>query len=259
MDKNPTDFWNPSQYEKFKSQRSQPFWDLVNLLQPATKAEVIDIGCGTGELTLKLHEKLKAKSTLGIDSSESMLKQAKAFANKELTFSNTKIEDFVYKTKNQYDIVFSNAALQWVVDHETLITNLLTKVKPGGQVAIQMPFNHDHPSHRIAAQMAARYGIKPKSLNVLPIDRYAELLYKSGFKEQNCFLKVYAHPMPSGRDVIEWTKGTLLTAYQTQLSPQDFSQFLNEYSEDLLATIGEGEYFYAFKRLLLWARRGQNT
>lgn len=80
------DSWNPQQYDKFKAERSQPFYDLMALLQPIPQAKIVDLGCGTGELTAELHRKMQAKSTLGLDSSEGMLTKASAFKTLGLTF-----------------------------------------------------------------------------------------------------------------------------------------------------------------------------
>ena len=107
----PMDNWDPGQYEKFKDQRAKPFWDLLSLLKPVRSAKVVDLGCGTGELTKSLHEKLEAKSTLGIDSSAKMLSQTRAFAGVGLAFEKRAIEDV---TAGDFDVVFSNAALQWL-------------------------------------------------------------------------------------------------------------------------------------------------
>ncbi|MFN7729331.1 MAG: methyltransferase domain-containing protein [Bdellovibrio sp.] len=70
------DGWNPNQYEKFKKERFQPFFDLVELLQPSNAPRIIDLGCGTGELTKILHERFPSASTTGIDSSTEMLQKA---------------------------------------------------------------------------------------------------------------------------------------------------------------------------------------
>jgi trans-aconitate methyltransferase len=86
-------------------------------------------------------------------------------------------------------------------------------------------------------------------------ERYAAILYANGFAEQVCRVEVYGHPMPSGNDVAEWTRGALLTAYQQKLSAPHFEMFLDQYRAALLAEIGEGPYFYTFKRILLWGRK----
>lgn len=251
------DAWNPNQYEKFKAERAQPFWDLVELIEPNRFKRVVDLGCGTGELTRELHTKFDAVSTLGIDSSPQMLEKAKAFPAMGLEFQLSSIEDF--HPTEPFDLVFSNAALQWVPDHERVLPRILRLAGPSGQVAIQVPANFDHPSHRIAEEVARdlfpNLKFESHSSSVLPLDRYATLLYENGFRKQRCRMEVYGHPMSSGSDVIEWTKGTLLTRYQKRLAEAEFKSFLEAYRERLLSVIGTGPYFYPFKRILVWGRR----
>src|SRR6202171_3298896 len=106
--------WSPEQYERFKDERSLSFWDLVALVEHRPRMRVVDLGCGTGELTRELHEQLHAEETLGIDSSETMLLKGSAFGNELLRFEQGNIEAFV--TDRPYDLIFSNAALHWVPD-----------------------------------------------------------------------------------------------------------------------------------------------
>lgn len=252
------DLWNPVQYDKFKLERARPFWDLVGLLKKTQNPRIIDLGCGTGELTQKLHEKFAGASTLGLDSSAKMLNSADAVCSRNLSFVKGDVETF--NPENPYDIVFSNAALQWVENHEEIFRTIFKWVSPGGQIAFQMPYNFEHPSHQIASSVAqdlfaSVFDGKKLSSNVLPLEKYSELLQHNGFIEQECVARIYGHQMPSGRSVIEWTKGTLLTKYQARLTPKEFEQFLYEYEKRLLVEIGEGPYFYAFKRMLIWGRK----
>ncbi|HUJ12992.1 MAG TPA: methyltransferase domain-containing protein [Thermoanaerobaculia bacterium] len=236
--------WNPDQYERFKTERSQPFWDLVALVAPRPDMRIVDLGCGTGELTRALHEKLGARETLGIDSSATML--AKAQANEPvLRFRNESIETF---DESGFDLVFSNAALQWVPDHEMLFPRL---AQLGSQLAVQMPANDDHVSHLTAAEVARELGMDVRPNYVLPPERYSQLLYEIGFRKQHVRLQVYGHVLPSTEDVIEWVKGTLLTFYTHD------PRFLDRYRERLLQRLGmQRPYFYTYKRLLIWGERG---
>ncbi len=104
------DAWNPTQYEKFKEERSQPFFDLMNLLEtPRSRIKVIDLGCGTGELTAELHHFVRADQTTGLDSSEQMLLKAQVFAENNLNFVKGDIQ--TWSPSEDYDVIFSNAAL----------------------------------------------------------------------------------------------------------------------------------------------------
>lgn len=255
------DSWNPDQYEKFKAQRSQPFFDLMNFLRPNEGARVVDLGCGTGELTEELHRFVKASETVGIDSSDEMLKKAQTYSGHGLEFQKGDIQHF--NQPGGFDIIFSNAALQWCSDHPALFAQLYSSIRPGGQLAVQMPMNHDYATHVIAKQMSleqpwASLMSEPysKTQSMLTVEQYASLVFKLGFKEQNVSLKVYGHVLDTREGVIEWVKGTLLTYFESRLSPTDFQAFTTEFRKRLFAELPDDKpFFYPFKRILLWAQK----
>ncbi|MGB8930562.1 MAG: methyltransferase domain-containing protein, partial [Anaeromyxobacteraceae bacterium] len=144
-----TDAWNPELYARFAAERAQPFHDLLALVRAHPGMRVVDLGCGPGELTAHLHRALAARETLGLDSSDAMLARAAAHAGGGLTFAKGDVGAF---SGEGYDLVFSNAALHWVPDHEPLLARLAGALAPGGQLAVQVPANHDHLSHRLARE-----------------------------------------------------------------------------------------------------------
>ena len=242
--------WSPEQYSRFASERKQPFLDLVALVERRPRMRVVDLGCGTGELTRELHETLAAEETVGIDNSETMLLKSGSFEGQMLRFEKGDIEAFV--TDRPYDLVFSNAALHWIPDHEELLARLTNVLSTTGQLAIQMPANDDHPSHRIAAELAREFGIAERPDYVLDVARYASLLHRLGYARQHVRLQVYGHRLPGTGDVVEWVRGALLTHYESLLGAR-FPEFLLAYRDRLLATLGdEHPFFYTYKRVLLW-------
>lgn len=252
--------WNPAQYERFRTERSQPFYDLLALVQPESPMRVIDLGCGTGELTRVLHERLHAASTVGLDSSETMLAKSAAHAGDGLRFERGDITAFA--ADGEYDLVFSNAALQWAPEHAQLLTSFTRALKPGGQLAFQVPANEDAPSHTSAVATAgespfveALGGYVRQSFILQPVV-YAELLDRLGYREQHVRMQVYPHHLASREDVVEWTRGTMLTDYQKRLSPELFERFVARYRERLLAqTEDRRPFFFTYQRILCWARR----
>jgi trans-aconitate 2-methyltransferase len=242
--------WSPDQYEKFKSERAQPFHDLAALVEHRPRMRVVDLGCGTGELTRVLHEQLHAAETVGIDNSETMLLKSASFGTEMLRFERGDIEAFV--TDRPYDLIFSNAALHWVEDHERLFARLAGFLAPHGQLAVQMPYNHDHLSQTLAGDLAEEYGVERRRPPLLAPERYAELLHRLGFARQHVRLHVYGHVLPSARDVAEWTKGSTLTEYKRKLGDR-YDEFAAAYTERLTTALGEARpYFFPFKRLLMW-------
>src|SRR5258706_52401 len=144
--------WDPTQYDKFREQRKQPFFDLVAWVKPRREMRVLDLGCGTGELTVALAERLGGARVEGIDSSDAMLKKAADRANPWVSFENKNINEI--NNFNEYDLIFSHAAFQWVPENEALMKRILSQMKPGAQIAVQLPTNGAHPSHRLAAELA---------------------------------------------------------------------------------------------------------
>jgi trans-aconitate 2-methyltransferase len=254
------DTWDPGQYQRFSAERAAPFHDLLSLVRPVPGGRVVDLGCGSGELTARLHRRLEAAETLGLDSSPAMLERAAALAGDGLRFELGDIGRF---REGGWDVVFSNAALHWLPDHEPLLGRLVEALEPGGQLAVQMPANHDHPSHVVAAEVAgtepfrSALGGYRRSSPVQPPEWYAELLDRLGLADQHVRLQVYLHHLAARDEVVEWVKGTLLTDYEARMPADLFERFLAAYRERLLPRLDDGHpYRYPFKRLLLWGRRG---
>jgi trans-aconitate 2-methyltransferase len=254
------DTWDPQQYERFAAERAAPFWDLLSLVRPVPGGRVVDLGCGSGELTAALHRRLEAAETLGLDSSPAMLERSAALAGGGLRFELGDIAGF---DQGGWDVIFSNAALHWLPDHAELFGRLVALLNRDGQLAVQMPANHDHPSHVVAAEVAAAEPFQAaldgyrRSSPVQPPEWYAELLDRLGLADQHVRLQVYLHRLAARDEVVEWVKGTLLTDYQSRMPPALFEEFLTVYRERLLPLLEDSRpYRYPFKRLLLWGRRG---
>jgi trans-aconitate 2-methyltransferase len=259
----PIDGWNPDQYERFHAERRQPFDDLVALCRPVPGGRIVDLGCGTGNLTTELHQQLRAAETVGVDSSDSMLARAHA-EHGEVPGLSFESGDIATWLGRDLSLVFANASLQWIDDHLGLLARMRTALGEGGQLAFQVPSNFRHPSHLLAQQVAnespfidALDGNVPEDRGrfVLSPELYADLLYELGAREQVVRMQVYGHELSSTADVVEWVMGTLLTPYRTRLTPELFEAFVERYRERLLEELGEREpYFYGFKRILCWAR-----
>jgi trans-aconitate 2-methyltransferase len=255
------DGWDPRQYDRFRDERQAPFFDLLALVAPVPGGQVVDLGCGTGELTRELHRRSGAATTIGIDSSPAMLAEAAVYAGDGLSFQPGTIEGF---RGEALDVVFANASLHWVPDHHELLGRLTASLGPGGQLAFQVPANFDHPSHRLAADIAAEAPfadalaaspVEGRAGHVLAPEAYAELLAALGFAEQHVRLQVYGHHLDSTDEVVEWVKGTLLTPYRARLETSLYDEFVAELRTRLRREVGDrAPYFYAFKRILCRAR-----
>ncbi len=253
------DVWNPDQYGKFRAERAAPFHDLLALVEPVPSPRVVDLGCGTGELTRLAHERLGARETLGVDASPAMLERAAAHAGGGLSFVQGDLGAFA---EGGWDVVLSNAAIHWVPDHERLLERLAALLAPGGQLAVQAPWNEHHASHAVAREVAreprfaAPLGGFVRESPVLEPERYAHVLFRLGFARQRVRLETYAHPLASRDDVVEWVRGTTLTDYERRLDPATWARFLERYRERLREALpAERPFLYTYRRVFLWGRR----
>jgi trans-aconitate 2-methyltransferase len=261
----PADPWDPARYARFAAERAAPFEDLLALVEPCPGARVADLGCGTGEPTRRAHERLKARETVGVDSSPAMLAEASGRAAPGLRFVLGDLAAFVDGAggdRSPFDVILSNAALHWVPDHAALLPRLAARLAPEGQLAFQVPANEEHPSHAIAREVArepafaAALGGHVRESPVLAPEAYARLLFALGFRAQRVRAEIYAHPLGGPEDVVEWVRGTLLTDYERRLGPDAFAGFLSRYRERLLEALpDERPFLYTYRRVLVWGRR----
>jgi len=256
------DMWDPDKYNQFAAERERPFWDLARLLEPVDSPRIVDLGSGDGRLTAALGECMGSPSTLGIDSSPAMIASAATHSSERVQFEVGDIG--VWEQADSHDLVFANASMQWVPDHPAVLTRWSHSLREGGQLAVQVPANADHPAHLVAAELAEELMDDPPpdvvAQNVLAPERYAELLDALGFDRQHVRLQVYIHHLGSTADVVEWVKGTTLTRFKEPLGATGWNRFVDLYRERLLAVLGDrSPYVYPFKRILMWGSRAELT
>lgn len=250
--------WDPKQYHKFQAERSAPFFDLLALVEVRSDLKVVDLGCGTGELTLQLADVLPNSEVTGLDSSPQMLDAARAssFASPGLHFEQGDQSQLT----GEWNLIFSNAALQWSENHTELIPRLYDRLLPGGQIAVQVPSNHNHISHQIYRATANEEPFKSlldgfqRYAPVLSIDEYARLLFLCGAEDIVVFEKVYAHILEDSNAVVEWISGTALVPYFERLGEHK-EEFLSAIRAKMGAALTDRPVFYPFRRTLFSARK----
>lgn len=260
--------WDPVQYRRFETERAQPFHDLLDLVRPGAIERAVDLGCGTAELTALAAKRFGVAEMVGVDSSPDMLAAASTVAAEHPGLRIERGDIGRWTGTGDHDLVIANASLQWVPDHRRVLTRWTAALRPGGQLAVQVPDNAGQPSHVVAATVAAstRYAsafgaagppVDQVAANVLQPEAYAAVLHDLGFVEQHVRLQVYPHLLDHSRDVVEWVRGTTLNRFRAVLAPHVFDEFVAEYEERLLAEIGDhSPYLFPFRRILLWGRLG---
>jgi trans-aconitate 2-methyltransferase len=248
--------WDPNLYHKFQAQRSAPFYDLLALVEVRPNLSVVDLGCGTGELTRQLADALPGSDVTGIDSSPQMLEKAATYASSSLHFEKS---DQSQLTGN-WDLIFSNAALQWSENHAELIPNLYRNLTPGGQLTVQVPSNHNHISHQIIRETAGEEPFRTllqgfvRYAPVLSIDQYAQVLFDCGAESIVVFEKVYAHVLEDSDAVVEWISGTACVPYFERLGGARDS-FVDVIKDKMRKALPQSPVFYPFRRTFFSAHK----
>ena len=248
--------WDPNQYHKFQAQRSAPFYDLLALVVVRPHLKAVDLGCGTGELTRQLADALPNSDVIGLDSSPQMLEKAASFSGSGLRF----LHGDQAQLSGEWDLIFSNAALHWSEDHAKLIPYLYGKLKPGGQIAVQVPSNFGHVSHQLIRETAGEEPFRSilhgfiRQTPVLSIDRYAQMLFDCGGEDIVAFEKVYAHILADSDAVVEWISGTACVPYFERLGEHK-DEFVQVISIKMHAALAQSPIFYPFRRTFFSTRK----
>ncbi|MGN1432388.1 MAG: methyltransferase domain-containing protein [Ruminococcus sp.] len=247
--------WNSMQYLKFKNERTQPAIDLAKKIEHKNPKSIIDIGCGPGNSTAVLKENFKNAEILGIDSSEDMINKAKSEYD-YLNFMLLDVQDDLKNIVRKFDVVFSNACIQWVPNHRNLIKRLMDLLNTGGVLAVQIPYNYEQPVHKIISEVSKRNKWKNKfkvrrPMYVLNENEYFDLLSEIS-DNFSIWLTTYFHRMKSYEDLIEWYRGTGLRPYLELLDDSEKKEFENEILLEIKRSYPlqkNGEIIFKFPRL----------
>jgi trans-aconitate 2-methyltransferase len=260
--------WNPELYNRFQQQRQRPFDDLLDLLPPHIGGRLLDLGSGDGRLTRRAAERFGMGSALGIDQSDAMVTQAEQGDDPEGIRIDWRRGDLteVLGDGETYDLVLSNAVLQFVPDHGSVFPKLLDCVAPGGWIAVHMPYNHIARTHRLLESTATsdEFAGDFEGVDVVhewPQERpevYARLLKNADFDFRSVQLRTYRHPMPSIDTIVDWIRGGAARAYLSQLPEARQDAFMARYARVLdyaFPALEDGMRLLDYTRLLIVGRR----
>lgn len=214
--------WDPSCYGAHGDHRLRPGRELLARV-PIEPSLVYDLGCGTGELTNELGKRWPAATVVGIDNSEEMLAKTQPLGN--VRFQQQSIED--WKPEVAPDLIFSNAALHWVADHERLFPRLLGSLAAGGVLAVQMPDNWREPTHQLIYEAVDQRGWTDRLDGhllrnpVAPLAKYLDWL--AAASEVDAWRTTYYQAMNGSDPVLSWVRGSVLVPVQSMLSQAEFA------------------------------------
>lgn len=254
--------WDPALYRRYEDERTRPAAELLARVPLAQAARVVDLGCGPGNSTALLAERFPGTQVLGIDTSGPMLAEARERLP-QARFEQGDIAAWAPEGPAP-DLIYANAALQWVPDHERLVPRLFELLAPGGVLAVQMPDNRQEPTHRLMRELAGRApwaahigDANRVRTELLPIGGYYDLLAPRA-AAVDVWHTVYQHPLASAAAIVEWVCGTGLRPFVDPLPPELKKSYLAEYErgvEAAYAPRADGRRLLAFPRMFIVARR----
>jgi len=250
--------WNPVQYLRYGNERLRPALDLMARIQVDSPETVYDLGCRTGTITGILKERWPDAHVTGVDSSASMLGRT-TDVETGATWQHADLND--WHPERPADVVYSNAALHWLDNHEQLFPRLMDTVKPGGVLAVQMPENFGAPSHTSIADTvregAWRERLAPfqRENPVAEPSFYYDLISRLS-SSVDMWETTYMHILEGEDPVVEWTKGTMLRPLLDNLSEAEGAEFLKLYTAKVAKAYphsADGKTVLPFKRLFIVA------
>lgn len=254
--------WSPALYAKFGEERSRPLIDLIQRLPILEPRTIYDLGCGNGASTAPLRARFPEASITGIDTSPAMLATARATVP-DVAFVEADIASF--EPPVSADLLFANAALQWVPDHRRLLPRLAGLLAPGGVLATQMPDNLDEPSHRLMVDIArgkpyeaAINAARGQRAQLLGSGEVYDILVSAGLRVE-LWRTTYVHPLDGVQAIVEMMRSTGLRPYLDALTGDDRASYLAAYTSALAGaypTRTDGKVLYPFPRVFLVAVRG---
>ena len=253
--------WDAELYLRFSSERTQPSVDLIQRIAIPDPGRIIDLGCGPGNSTAVLRQRWPKADITGLDSSSDMI----SAASRSYPHNEWLIGDIAaWSTEIPFNVVFSNAALQWVPRHAILIPHLFAQVASGGALAVQMPAHFNSPLHReilaTADDPSWRHLMGP-ALNALtkqPPSFYYNLLQPLAARLE-IWQTEYYHIVDSPQSIIEWFRGTGLRPFLAVLENDEqrkrFEELLLERYTRAYLPQNDGRILFPFRRLFMIAYR----
>ena len=270
----PTAAWDPAQYLRFSDQRLRPALDLLGQVPLAAPERVVDLGCGAGNVTVILKQRFPSAEVTGVDSDAAMLEKARAAAP-ACRFEHGDFATWMPsgghsgrpdgqasgQQAGSLDLIYSNAALQWVGGHATLFPRLISLLATGGVLAVQMPAMHDAPLRRLQYAVAAqgpwaeRLAGHASARPILDAPGYWDLL-RPLVASLDIWETTYLHPLTGEDAVVEWAAGSSLRPFLEPLDPMGRAAFRQAYAEALRPHYprrADGTTLLPFRRLFMIA------
>ena len=251
--------WDSEQYLKFATERKQPCLDLISRLN-GNYLHILDLGCGPGNSTANLKSRYPEANIIGFDSDENMLERARTDHPDIQKFVHGFAPDDLGKLTEKYDLIFSNACIQWIPDQLKLITYVADLLCEGGTFAVQIPITAESDFYRLLYRLIDEKWQKLANISkfyALDHTGYYNALIKH-FGDVTIWQTNYHHIVDSKSMVIEWYKGSGLRPYLNALPESEQTEFLRDLTDEInkeYRLLDDGNLFLVMPRLFFLAKK----
>lgn len=250
--------WNADVYNRYGKERMQPSMDLVHRISDRRFKRILDVGCGTGMSTASIAAVWKDSEIIGADLSEEMLEKARE-AMPTTTFICRDCSKPLFEL-GSFDLIFSNAFLQWIPNHEAFIRNSFEMLNEEGVFAAQIPLFDEMPASQCILDAEC---VLPDSFQcstmyqVYSAGEYYDIIAKySG--DVSMWITDYCHQMDNHTKILDFLSGTALLPYSEKLNESERRIFLNQVLHNVEKAYPcqqNGKVLFPFKRLFLVGRK----
>jgi trans-aconitate 2-methyltransferase len=246
--------WDPDIYLRFAGHRFRPVLDLVQRITLKAPTRIVDLGCGTGSGSILLKSRWPEASITGVDGSADMLAKARA-EDTDIDWVEADLNH--WSSERPVDLIFSNAALHWLDDHQTLFPRLLDMISPGGQLAVQMPRNYSAPGLSLVNETALdgpwRTRLEP-IVRPIPVSepRFYHGLIAPRVAALDMWETEYIQVLEGDNPVADWTRGSWMAPLLEALNEPERSAFDSEYRRRVAKAYpkeADGRTLFPFRRL----------
>jgi trans-aconitate 2-methyltransferase len=244
--------WDPAQYLAFADHRGRPFYELVARVGAESPRRVVDVGCGPGNLTLSLSTRWPAAVVEAFDSSTEMVAAGCAAG------VDARVDDVTtWEPLPDTDVVVSNAVLQWVPSHPSIVEKWASTLSSGAWLAFQVPGNYADASHRLIREVAGpslAHVFRAEKPVLEPVE-YAALL--GHCSAVDAWETTYVQRLSGPDPVLEWVFGTALRPVRAALSSSDWDAYVAELAPRLREAYpqrADGTTWFPFRRIFVVAR-----
>jgi trans-aconitate 2-methyltransferase len=251
--------WDPDRYLTYADERGRPFVELLARVGASAPAEVVDLGCGPGNLTGLLAERWPGAHVVGLDSSPDMIGKAQALGQ-PVEYAVADLRE--WRPERPVDVLVSNATLQWVPRHLDLLPGLVDTVTPSGWFAFQVPGNFDAPSHTLRAALAAEEPYASYTSGAATPSSHDPAVYYDALVAAGCTVDVwettYTHVLSGPDPVFTWVSGTSLRPTLEALPDplrEEFAAALKRRFDAAYPVRADGTVLLPFRRVFAVARR----